>query len=244
MYSKELEEFIDIILADGVITDKERELIHKKALQEGIDSDEIDIVIDGRLARQLKEDLLKSPKPSTDKHGKVSKCPNCGSVRVAGSVACSECGYEFRGVKANNSVGTLSKQIREAELEAGSFGLFNLFSTSKRVSLVSSAINNFPVPTAKEDLIEFILFLEPKIRSTSSDDRGDAQIANAYKKKYRECIQKAQVFFKDDPMFQPLFRQYEQNSKFRWRNLSFITRVMIIYFLILFVVVTLIVIYV
>lgn len=52
MYSKELEELIDHVLADGVITAKEREVLHRRAASEGIDADELDVLIDGRLVKE------------------------------------------------------------------------------------------------------------------------------------------------------------------------------------------------
>ena len=52
MYSKELEELIDHVLADGVITAKEREVLHCRAEAEGIDADELDVLIDGRLVKE------------------------------------------------------------------------------------------------------------------------------------------------------------------------------------------------
>ena len=49
MYSEQLEALIKSIIADGKITDKERAVLHKRAEAEGIDADEIDVYIDGRL---------------------------------------------------------------------------------------------------------------------------------------------------------------------------------------------------
>lgn len=51
MLSKELEEIVEAALADGVLTDKERAVLHKRAQAEGVDPDELDIVLDGRLAK-------------------------------------------------------------------------------------------------------------------------------------------------------------------------------------------------
>lgn len=51
MYSKQLESLIQSIIADGVITDKERAVLHKKAEAEGIDIDEIDVYLDGLIAQ-------------------------------------------------------------------------------------------------------------------------------------------------------------------------------------------------
>lgn len=49
MYSKELNKLIKAALYDGTVTDKEREVIRKKAVSEGIDPDEIDIILDKEL---------------------------------------------------------------------------------------------------------------------------------------------------------------------------------------------------
>lgn len=54
MYSKELEKLINAVLADGSITEKERAIIHKRAEREGVDLDEIDLYLDGKLNSQQK----------------------------------------------------------------------------------------------------------------------------------------------------------------------------------------------
>ena len=54
MYSKELEAIIEAALADGVLTDKEREVLHRRAAQEGVDADELDVIIEGKLAKMKK----------------------------------------------------------------------------------------------------------------------------------------------------------------------------------------------
>lgn len=57
MFSEQLEEFIEAALADGVLTDKKREILHKRAIKEGVDVDELDMVLDARLAK------MKTPPP-------------------------------------------------------------------------------------------------------------------------------------------------------------------------------------
>ena len=54
MYSEQLEALIQGIIADGIITDKERGVLHKKAEAEGIDIDEIDIYVEGLIAQSGK----------------------------------------------------------------------------------------------------------------------------------------------------------------------------------------------
>jgi hypothetical protein len=58
---------IDVVLADGVITDKERAVIHKRAQSEGIDPDEIDVFLDGRI-ESLSKEHIRSSFVETDNH--------------------------------------------------------------------------------------------------------------------------------------------------------------------------------
>lgn len=62
MYSEQIEQLIKSVIADGVITEKERAVLHKKAAAEGIDEDEIDVYVDG-LITQMKSDTSKSKVP-------------------------------------------------------------------------------------------------------------------------------------------------------------------------------------
>lgn len=83
-FSKELEDVIEATLADGVITEKERAVLHKKALLEGVDPDEVDVVIDGRL-QQMQNEVDKAKQ-------KVRKCPSCGEIIPAMTAVCPSCG--------------------------------------------------------------------------------------------------------------------------------------------------------
>ena len=51
MYTEQLEQLIKSVIADGVITEKERAVLHKKAAAEGVDEDEIDVYVDGLIAQ-------------------------------------------------------------------------------------------------------------------------------------------------------------------------------------------------
>ena len=64
MYSEQLEQLIKSVIADGVITEKERAVLHKRAVAEGIDEDEIDIYVDGLVA-QMKSDTPKMEVPKS-----------------------------------------------------------------------------------------------------------------------------------------------------------------------------------
>ena len=54
MYTKDLEELIDGVLADGVITEQERNILRKRAQACGEDPDEVMVVVEGRLTKMKK----------------------------------------------------------------------------------------------------------------------------------------------------------------------------------------------
>lgn len=55
MYNEELEALISAALADGVLTEKEKQILFKKAEAIGIDLDEFEMVLAGRLAKRKEE---------------------------------------------------------------------------------------------------------------------------------------------------------------------------------------------
>lgn len=61
MYNEKLEALITAALADGVLTEKEKQILFKKAEAMGIDRDEFELVLDGRLAKRKKEMEAQAP---------------------------------------------------------------------------------------------------------------------------------------------------------------------------------------
>lgn len=61
MYNEKLEALISAALADGVLTEKEKQVLLKKAEAMGIDLDEFEMVLEGRLAKCQKEKAEKEP---------------------------------------------------------------------------------------------------------------------------------------------------------------------------------------
>ena len=144
----ELEKLIDFALADGVITDKEREIIRKKAEKLGEDPDEAEMILDAKLAMQNKDAQASSPPPfptpppvaaapptsppppsmpppstkqKSSKVGDIMTCPACGSSVNAMELNCSECGHEFRNVKGSSSLKSLKEDLKKADDECMNF---------------------------------------------------------------------------------------------------------------------------
>ena len=198
MYSKELEELIDSVLADGVITDQERAVLRKRALACGEDPDEVMIVVDGRLAKMKKG---ASPAiPATEKRGNIVKCPNCGAPIEAGAVKCKECGYVFTNVKANNTAKEFAIMLEQRIQKVRYDG------DKTNINKVNEFIKNYPLPTGKEDLLEFIASLDARRRSKSN-------YQEAYNAKYQECVTKAKTLFAGDSDVTSLLAQTEKGYR-------------------------------
>ena len=69
-----LDKLIEAVVADGVITDKERAVILKKATAEGYDADEVEILLDGKLAEKQSASQP-TPKATSKAEPKVEPKP-------------------------------------------------------------------------------------------------------------------------------------------------------------------------
>jgi hypothetical protein len=58
MYSSKLENLIDLALSDGELTEKEKQVLFKKAELEGIDLDEFEMVLDSKLQNILQSKMI------------------------------------------------------------------------------------------------------------------------------------------------------------------------------------------
>ena len=233
MFSKELEEFIEAALADGVLTEKERAVLYKRAQAEGVDPDELDVIVEGRLAKIKKQEDWLRPNPpqnlTNSKYGDVVKCPNCGSEVLGGSAICTECGYTFSNVSANSSVERLQNKLdefnRRQESRADNRSIFGGFAhnfakvygmdgTNKyKMDIIST----FSVPNTRSDLLEFITMLQARAKSTGPRNgqnfSQEEDLSYAYWLLYTNCINKAKISFKNDKDFEPYFALYEKELK-------------------------------
>ena len=78
----ELENLVDIALIDGYISDKEKEVLRRKAANLGFDLDELEMILEGKLYKQ-----------NQSRRPKVNKCPSCGEIVNGFSKVCPSCKY-------------------------------------------------------------------------------------------------------------------------------------------------------
>lgn len=214
MYNEKIEALIKAALADGVLTEKEKQILFKRAQEEGIDLDEFEMVLDARLVELQKEEKEKAAKsaPKSNKFGDVRKCPTCGALVPALAVSCPDCGYEFSGVEASSSSQILSRKIAEIKDTASSrkheILTQNQYSTKREKgecyspqeealrqidkdakSQIDALVSSFPVPNVKGDLFDLVMYLRNEPNK------------EVYIKKYEECVQRASYLFPNDPLF-------------------------------------------
>jgi hypothetical protein len=115
MYNKELEKLIEMALMDGELTEKEKQILFKKAEKFGVDLDEFEMVLDAKLFEKQKESKSTNSSPKSDKLGDVKKCPACGSIAQSFATKCADCGTEFRNIVASQNITKFFEKLDELE---------------------------------------------------------------------------------------------------------------------------------
>lgn len=250
MYNEKLEALITAALADGVLTEKEKQILFKKAEAMGIDLDEFEMVLDARLVElkkkeakanqqyQLEMEKAKSAQPSapkSEKYGDVRKCPACGAIVPSMAAKCPECGYEFTNVEANSSTRLLMQKIDEiqaqyAELTANvdnkdeSTIRTRGYQVKRQLNdRTAQLIQNFPIPNTREDLIEFLTLCIGNSKADSIMLDGNDPITPAWRKKLQQVIAKVKVALPNDQQAQELIEEYEgkrENSKKKGKKIA------------------------
>jgi len=245
MYSEKLEKFIEMALMDGELTEKEKQILFKKAEALDIDLDEFEMVLEAKLYE--KQQSIKSEKtetiaaPKSDKYGDIKKCPACGAMTQSFQTKCPDCGHEFSNIDANVSIERLFKMLDEAEnqrddkVTAGGV-IGGLFKNSMGGGAISNAlgggsktdkrkkeiISSFPVPNTRSDILEFLSLAYPKAKSLGNFLTKNNQeyiehneFAPVWKAKCEQIIMKAKFSMKEDKKALEEIMQYAKELKIK-----------------------------
>lgn len=215
----ELEKLIDLTLADGHLSEKERVVIYNKAKQLGVDELEVDVILEGKL-QQIQ---AKQPKSVKEKVGSIKTCPACGEQLSSFSSNCPACGHELTGLAANRYVLTLQSKIElitskynERKLGANPTKSFQIDIEKDRE--VSSYVSSIAVPTTTEDLIEMTAFCFGNLNNVGT--------GSAFKGKFKECISKMRILGVSNPSLLGIANEYEsqvsQEEKKNWKLIAII----------------------
>ena len=222
MYNEQIESLITAALTDGELNEKEKQILFKKAELFGIDLDEFEMVLEGRLfEKQQSSKKVETPisaAPKSDKFGDLKKCPACNAIVQSFQTKCSDCGHEFSNIEANVSIEKLFKLITEIEnTPKEKFGMFQEDKKeayeSDLVQKKAELIKNFPIPNTKNDILEFLTSAVPHARKVKtglgslfsskfiggvSDAYKEQEIGKAWKNKCEQIILKARFSLKED----------------------------------------------
>lgn len=235
--TEKLEKLIALAVTDGVITDRELEILKKKAKEEGVDEDELEMLLDTRLYERneaLKEDVKNSipppptEKPKSNKEGDAKKCPSCGAPVQSFATKCSDCGHEFRNVDSSNSIRELFQKMNEIQAkkseEASSIkGMFiDTLSGDKTTALKRELLKSFPIPNTREDILEFLALAIPNCKKPSFWKRNASwesleryEMAPIWQSKCEQIIIKARFSMKEDKSTLSEIEHYAKELKIK-----------------------------
>lgn len=222
MYNEQLEQLIEAALTDGVLTDKEKQVLFKKAESLGIDKDEFEMVLDARLVKA--QQAQQPVHAAKEKLGNIVTCPNCGAQIPGGAAVCPECGYEFRNTEANRSVQRFTEgllNINNKQSDSVGFGKYLVaagLSVRAKKTPTEVYISTFPVPNTADDLLEFLSFVQGQARKHDlglygSSAHPEYVEEHAFWGLYEKCINMAKINFAGDPRFIPFFEYHKEQKK-------------------------------
>lgn len=185
--------------------------------------------------------------------GTIKKCPSCGTTLQSLDIVCPGCGHEFQGKRENSALTKLSQTLTQIEqgrgqsqsLQASGNVLVDLMNVSTKGysadptdTQLATVITNFPIPTTKEDIIEFLTMASTSIdysaytklgKNGNPEDRGKVLVANAWVSKIKQAYQKANLTLANDPSFATIQQIYNQSmAEVAAHKKKFLTKIGII----------------
>ena len=225
---QDIEKLINLAKEGGELTDKQKEIILRKAEKLGEDVDEIEMIL---------ETTFSSHSNVEHTQEKRTRCPNCGAIISDTLLQCPECGYILQ--KEN----VASSEAREwiASFQKALLNATNSSSASKRNTIDSllqseeraihdrklSVINTFTMPVTKEGLSQMLEFSYSNYISTDTSDWMGKDIKKAWYGRYTQAYNALQRIATDDASIKSLLEQYSLRLNKEKRKISHDTKVSI-----------------
>lgn len=222
MYNEQIEALISAALTDGVLTEKEKQILFKKAQSMGIDLDEFEMVLDARLVEleQAEKAKAAAAAPKSNKLGDVRKCPQCGAVIGSFQMTCPECGFEFSGVGPNKYVEKFAFELQKQleKQDGGSGSLFDIFDTTgiykerrQNNAMIKAEVlfvRNYPLPMTKEDCVEMLNYMLSRIHLSNSSGA-----TRAWRNKFYAILSKLEFENRTNQKVQELVASYRKQAE-------------------------------
>jgi hypothetical protein len=152
---EELDQLIQEYLTDGVLTDKERQVILRKAEGMGLDRDEIDLYLDAQVQK------IDQQTDAAVRRQKSKACPYCGAPIPQLADKCPECG-QYINPQASEELQEILENLEEALID---------FKAGKDVAESKATVERY-VRKAK-----LYFSNNPKIKNLLAEVEGETAIA-------------------------------------------------------------------
>lgn len=221
--SARLNKLIDAAIADGEISDLERQVLIRNAQEEGVAMDEFVMVLEARLYEQRKKltqheeekrqraEALKVQQQAVQNNRQATsmrtenkpatKCPHCGAPIKALASCCPECGHDYIGVENGSAWEKMSAKIHEIQQKEEPKRSFWDTNYLTKTEQIVNVINACSVPTNKKEIVEFFTQCAPlgvKKGIFSDASRDEIELSKAYRAKAQQVLLKARIVLKDD----------------------------------------------
>ncbi len=226
----EIEKLIQLAIAEGEITEKNRSIILNKAEKLGEEKDEVELIMDGELALLRKEHLLDlQSQVELNEEEIINKCSTCGANVSYFTTKCSSCGGKILK-KESSSIKQLLIELSEIEKEKdqlltkdGFWGpphyIENLTAIENKKAMI---ISFFPIPNTKEEILNFLSKAIPKTKTKTVFQLFDGTqrnlhniCAKAWKMKCKEIIIMARFSIQQDKKALEKIESYAQQLQIR-----------------------------
>ena len=212
----EIEKLIDLAIADGQISEKERNVILRKAAEFGVDPDEVEMVLDGKLHQRE----ANKPKQK-EKVGNIKTCPACGASVKSFQFKCEDCGHEFQNTNIEGYINEFKKTIERAISEKHILYKYTVNNIEHEIpnetskdKAVASLIKSYPLPKNKEDIIELLIYAYSNYESDDSQKIWGIAIPkpvkDAWYAKAKQAIELLELYGEKDSQSQSIINRYRQ----------------------------------
>lgn len=203
MDRKDFERLLDMTLIDNVLSEQEQRVLIEKANEIGITPDELQIMIDAKMAEKrinhdkeqatlnqnqiLVSTISSAIKAGTNK-GRPTKCPNCGAPIDSYTSHCPDCGLEI----------IVEESVRGMNIDKFSEMLAGAKSIGERFNVINYAA----IPATKTGLLDFCTFVNAQFKTvceSSTISLSDkSKLREAWANKSKEILNKAEIVLKND----------------------------------------------
>lgn len=200
---QDLEKLINLAKESGQLTEKQKEIILRKAEKIDEDVDEVEMVLES-LSQKIRDNAIPKSKSHT------RKCPSCGAIIPSGTLKCPECGFLLEDEseaarEARLFLEQLQMQLnRWDKVEEDDENDDPLDIEKKKASIIQGAT----IPNTIEGYLQMLTFAYSNYLSSGRDGDGRPLVKNAWLGKAKHAYSQLLLRAKEDESLNPIIDNY------------------------------------